>query len=77
MEKEINIVYAANNKYAKYLCVTVNSLIENTNSDDVYNIYLLEKELYASCKDGIIRINEIQKSGKNRVKAFDYINGLK
>ena len=41
------------------------------------NIYLLEKELYASCKDGIIRINEIQKSGKNRVKAFDYINGLK
>lgn len=41
------------------------------------HIYVLDKEIYASCKDGLIRINEIQKSGKNRMKSTDYINGLK
>lgn len=41
------------------------------------DVYVLGKEIYARCKDGIIRINEIQKSGKNRLKARDFINGLK
>ena len=43
-------------------------------SDD---IYIYKDRLFAKCKDGIIEINEIQKSGKNRMKARDFINGLK
>ena len=43
-------------------------------SDD---IYIYKDRLFAICKDGIIEIKEIQKSGKNRMKAKDFINGLK
>lgn len=43
-------------------------------SDD---IYILKDKLFARCKDGIIEIKEIQKSGKNRMKSKDFINGLK
>lgn len=41
------------------------------------DIYILDDKLYAKCKDGYIKINELQKSGKNRMKAKDFINGLK
>lgn len=43
-------------------------------SDD---IYILKDRLFAKCKDGIVEIKEIQKSGKNRMKSKDFINGLK
>ena len=43
-------------------------------SDD---IFIQDNKLYARCKDGIIEIKEIQKSGKNRMKSRDFINGLK
>ena len=43
-------------------------------SDD---IYIFNNKLYAKCKDGIIEILELQKSGKNRMKSKDFINGLK
>lgn len=43
-------------------------------SDD---IYIYSNKLYAKCKDGIIEILELQKSGKNRMKSKDFINGLK
>ena len=41
------------------------------------DIYILKDKLFARCKDGIIEIKEIQKSGKNRMKSKDFINGLK
>ena len=41
------------------------------------HIYILDDCMYAKCADGYVRINEIQKNGKNRLKAKDFINGLK
>lgn len=40
-------------------------------------IYILDNKLYARCKDGFIEILELQKSGKNRMKSKDFINGLR
>lgn len=41
------------------------------------DIYILDNRLYARCKDGFIEILELQKSGKNRMKSKDFINGLR
>ena len=41
------------------------------------NIYIINDSIYARCKDGFLRINELQKSGKKRMKSKDFINGLK
>lgn len=41
------------------------------------NIYIKGAELYAKCKDGLLKINVVQKPGKNKVSAKDFINGLK
>ena len=41
------------------------------------DIFISKDKLFAKCKDGFIEINEIQKSGKNRMKSKDFINGLK
>ena len=41
------------------------------------NIYIVDCNLYAKCKTGMLKINEIQKSGKKRMKSQDFINGLK
>ena len=40
------------------------------------DIYIVGDSMYAKCMDGYLRINELQKSGKNRMKAKDFINGL-
>ena len=56
MGKEVNVVYAANNKYAQYLCVTLNSLIENASPDNHYNIYILETDISDENKDYIRQI---------------------
>ncbi|MDO5850766.1 MAG: methionyl-tRNA formyltransferase, partial [Methanobacteriaceae archaeon] len=41
------------------------------------NIYIKGQELYAKCKDGYLRLNIVQKPGKNKVYAKDFINGIK
>lgn len=41
------------------------------------DIYILDNKLYAKCKDGFIEILELQKSGKNKMKSKDFINGLR
>lgn len=41
------------------------------------DIYVLSDKLYAKCKDGFLRINVVQKSGKNKMSSKDFINGLK
>lgn len=41
------------------------------------NIFILKDQIIAKCKTGFIRINELQKSGKKRVTAKEFINGLK
>ena len=40
------------------------------------DIYIVNDSMYAKCLDGFLRINELQKSGKNRMKVKDFINGL-
>ena len=40
------------------------------------DVYIVNDSMYAKCIDGFLRINELQKSGKNRMKAKDFINGL-
>ena len=58
MVKEVNVVYAANNKYAQYLCVTLNSLIENTSENNHYNIYILETDISEENKNYIKQISD-------------------
>ena len=41
------------------------------------NIYIDGDALYAKCKDGYLKINQVQKSGKNKMSSKDFINGLK
>lgn len=41
------------------------------------NIYIKGADLYAKCKDGYLKINIVQKPGKNKVSAKDFINGVK
>jgi methionyl-tRNA formyltransferase len=41
------------------------------------NVYILNDKIYAKCKDGIVKINQVQKSGKNKMSAKDFINGIK
>lgn len=41
------------------------------------DIYILDGKLIAKCKDSYLLINELQRSGKNRMKSADFINGLK
>lgn len=41
------------------------------------DIFIYEDKLFAKCKDGYIKINDVQRSGKNRMSAKDFINGLK
>lgn len=41
------------------------------------NIYVYNGNIIAKCKDGYLKINEIQKSGKRRMNSKDFINGLK
>ena len=43
----------------------------------VDNLYIVNDYIYARCKDGFLQINELQKSGKKRMKSKDFINGLK
>ena len=52
--------------------ISINNGIKFT--DD---IYILDNNLFAKCKTGFIKINSIQKSGKNRMDAKSFINGLK
>lgn len=41
------------------------------------DIYIQDNKMYAKCKDGLVEITEIQKSGKNKMKSKDFINGLR
>lgn len=45
--------------------------------DFTSDICIFEGAMYAKCSDGYIRINEIQKSGKNKMDIRSFINGLK
>lgn len=58
MVEEVNVVYAANNKYAQYLCVTMNSLIESSSPKNTYNIYILETDISDTNKAYINQICE-------------------
>ena len=40
------------------------------------NIFIVGNSMYAKCIDGFLQIKEIQKSGKNKMKVKDFINGL-
>ena len=41
------------------------------------NVIILNNEIYAKCKIGTLKINIIQKSGKNKLSSKDFLNGLK
>lgn len=62
MEKEINVVYGANNKYAQYLCITLNSLIENTSEENTYNIYILETDISDQNKEYLLQLKKNKKN---------------
>ena len=41
------------------------------------SIYIINDNMFAKCKDGFLKINVIQKSGKSKMNIKDFINGLK
>ena len=56
----------------------VDGVIDLSNAKCIFkNVFILDNMLYAKCKDGILKINVIQKSGKNRLSSKDFINGFK
>lgn len=42
---EIHVVFSTDNNYAKYLGVSINSLIHNASKDNIYNLYILNTDL--------------------------------
>ncbi len=54
----INVVYGCNNKYAKYLCVSIYSLIEHSNKDNDYNVIILETDISQELKDDILSLEK-------------------
>jgi lipopolysaccharide biosynthesis glycosyltransferase len=65
----VNIVYASNNKYAPYLCVSLYSLIENVSDSNEYNVTVLETDISNEFKDIISSLQ----AGKNNVH-INFIN---
>ena len=57
----------------------VRDMIHINLAKEIYkNIFLCPGyELFVKCKTGYLKVNEVQKSGKNRMKIKDFINGLK
>lgn len=56
----------------------LNTCDDFDNGKTVFNtIRIINNKLIAKCKEGFLMINEIQKSGKNRLSAKEFINGLK
>ncbi len=52
----VNIVFGSNNKYAKYLGVALNALIENTSQDRLYDIIILETDIQDDIKQVILNL---------------------
>lgn len=56
----------------------LNACDDFDNGKIVFNmIRIVNNKLIAKCREGFLMINEIQKSGKNRLSAKEFINGLK
>ena len=69
MENIVNIVYAANDKYAQYLCVTLNSLLNYVSDNRKYNIFILETDI------SDINKNYIEQVGKGKANvSITFIN---
>lgn len=52
-QNSVNIVFASNNKYAKYMTVAIKSLIEHTSNDTNYDIIILETGIEEQLKNNI------------------------
>lgn len=53
-KKLIPIFFAVDDNYARYLCVTLQSLIENSSSENIYDINILIEELSEQNINGIL-----------------------
>lgn len=63
-DNAIPIVYGTNNKYAKYMCVSIQSLVEHCSSDKNYDIIIFETDVD----------NELQEQIKSIAKDKDNIS---
>ena len=52
-ENSVNIVYATNNKYAKYMIVSLQSLIENSSNDRFYDVIVFSNDISESLQTSI------------------------
>ena len=50
----IPVFFAVDDNYARYLCVTLQSLIDNSSVDNIYDINILIEELSEQNKNGIL-----------------------
>ena len=55
MNDHINIVFASDNNYAQHLCVTMVSILHNTNMKEMVRFYVLSDNIVESNK---FKINE-------------------
>ena len=54
----INVVYGTNNKYAKYMAVSIKSLIEHTSENKNYDIIIFETDVDEELKKSIMSMAE-------------------
>ena len=58
--------------------IRINNLSFAYRNKEIFeNVIILNNEIYAKCKIGTLKINIIQKSGKNKLSSKDFLNGLK
>ncbi len=57
-KKEIPIVFAVDDNYAPFLCVTLRSIMDNASTDYYYKVFILNTGLCEDNKNGIVSIAE-------------------
>lgn len=56
----MNIFFASDDKFAKYLCVALTSLLINADKKDVFNFYILDSGISEKSKLNILKLRKIK-----------------
>ena len=57
---KINVCFAADNNYAKYMGLTLMSILENADKDDVFHFFILDNGIRKKEKDKIATLQKIK-----------------
>ncbi len=71
LQSTMEIFFAADDKYAPYLCVSIASILKNANSDDKFNFYILDGGISKARKTRIEDLRKIHDFNVEFVKIND------